>query len=117
MGEAGRASGVDGRAVAWLAYVPLPGFGLVPAWAAPRDPLARFHARQGGLLVVLLYAFLLGVGLLGKAAPSAQPILALAAAPVLLLAVAGMAWGAAGALRARRVRVRPVWDLCALLWP
>jgi hypothetical protein len=108
---------VDGKAVAWVAYVPLPGLGLVPAWAAPHDPLARYHARQGGLLVVLLYALLLGVGFLGQALPDdAKPFVALLAATVLLLGLAGIAWGAMGALRARYVRVRPVWDLCSVIW-
>jgi hypothetical protein len=107
---------VDGKAVAWVAYLPLPGLGLVPAWAAPHDPLARYHARQGGVLVGLLYALLLGIGLLGQAFPGASPAIAIVAAPVLLLGLAGILWGLAGALRARYVRVRPAWDLCALLW-
>jgi hypothetical protein len=108
---------VDGKAVAWAAYLPLPGLGLVPALAAPHDPLARYHARQGGLLVGLLYVLLLAIGLLGQAMPDAEPMLAIAAAPVLLLSLLGIAWGILGALRARYVRVRPVWDLCAALWP
>lgn len=103
--------------MAWVAYVPVPGLALVPAWAAPHDPLARFHARQGGLLVGALYLALLGIGLLAQALPAATDALALAAAPVLLLGLAGIAWGMAGALRSRYARVRPVWDLCAALWP
>jgi hypothetical protein len=108
---------VDGRAVAWVAYVPVPGLGLVPALAAPHDPLARFHARQGGLLVALLYLLLLGVGFLGQALPDAQAPVAALAAAILLLGVAGIAWGLFGALRSRYLRVRPVWDLCSALWP
>ncbi|MCA1820137.1 MAG: hypothetical protein LC620_08855, partial [Halobacteriales archaeon] len=77
----------------------------------------RYHARQGGLLVALLYALLLAVGLAGQAAPAAADALAVVAAPFLLLGLAGAAWGMAGALRSRYARVRPVWDLCALLWP
>ncbi|HUR63108.1 MAG TPA: hypothetical protein VM241_01365 [Candidatus Thermoplasmatota archaeon] len=107
---------MDGKAVAWVAYLPIPGLGWVPALAAPHDPLARYHARQGGLLVGLLYVFLLAIGLLGLALPAAEKPLALLAAPVLLLGAAGMAWGILGALRARYVRVRPVWDLCAAIW-
>ncbi|HEX2065759.1 MAG TPA: hypothetical protein VHI93_03005 [Candidatus Thermoplasmatota archaeon] len=107
---------MQGKAVAWVAYLPVPGLGLVPALAAPRDPLARYHARQGGLLVLLLYVLLLGVGLASRAAPQAQHSLALAAAGVLLLGLVGMAWGLVGAARGRYVRVRPVWDLCAVLW-
>lgn len=102
--------------MAWVAYLPVPGLGLVPAWAAPADPLARFHARQGGLLVALLYALLLAVGLAAQAMPDAQDALALAAAAILLPGLAGCAWGIAGALRGRRVRVRPAWDLCAAIW-
>jgi hypothetical protein len=108
---------MDGKAVAWVAYLPLPGLGLVPAWTAPHDPLARYHARQGGLLVALLYAVLLALGLAGQAMPAAADALAATAAPFLLLGLAGIAWGMAGALRSRYARVRPVWDLCALLWP
>ncbi|HUR62590.1 MAG TPA: hypothetical protein VM286_09540 [Candidatus Thermoplasmatota archaeon] len=107
---------MDGKAVAWVAYVPLPGLGLVPAWAAPHDPLARYHARQGGLLIALLYVLLLLLGMLSQAAPGAKDVLALMAAPVLLLGLAGIAWGIAGSLRSRYVRVRPVWDLCAAIW-
>lgn len=107
---------MDGKAVAWVAYLPLPGLGLVPAWSAPHDPLARYHARQGGLLVGLLYAALLLLGILAQAAPGTKDVLALLAAPVLLFGIAGMGWGIAGALRSRYVRVRPVWDLCAAIW-
>jgi hypothetical protein len=107
---------VDGKAVAWVAYLPLPGLDLVPAWAAPHDPLARYHARQGGVLVGLLYVLLLAIGFLGQAMPDASPIIAIVAAPVLLLGLAGIAWGIFGALRARYVRVRPAWDICAAIW-
>lgn len=108
---------MDGRSVAWVAYVPVPGLALVPAYAARGDRLARYHARQGGLLVLLLYGVLLALGLAGQAAPGAQDALAAAAAPFLILGVAGLAWGMLGALRGRFTRVRPAWDLCALLWP
>jgi hypothetical protein len=107
---------VDGKAVAWVAYLPIPGLGLVPAWAAPHDPLARYHARQGGLLVALLYVLLLAVGFMAQTAPAAKDALAIVAAPILLLGLAGSAWGILGALRARYVRIRPVWDLCAAIW-
>jgi hypothetical protein len=100
-----------------LGYLPVPGLFLVPWLAAPYDPLARFHARQGGLLVGLLLAKLLALGLLGQAlGPGGRDIVAAVAAVVLVLALAGMAWGLVGALRGRFTRVRPIWDLCALLW-
>jgi len=110
--------GMASRTLAAVPYLPLPGLGLV-AWAAPQDPLTRYHARQGGLLVALLYVALLLVGLLAGALPTTlSPMVAsLLGAPVLLLGILGILWGAWGAMQGRFVRVRPVWDLCSKIWP
>lgn len=102
---------MQGRAVAWVAYVPLPGSFLVPLLAAPQDRLARYHARQGGLLVGGAYLLLLVVGLIDVAAPAnwLQWIAGIVSGMTLL----GIVAGGLGAARGRFTRVRGVWDLLA----
>jgi hypothetical protein len=104
---------VDGRSVAWVSYLPIPGIALVAALAARHDRLARFHALQGGWLVALLYVALIVVGFVARASDAAWWRLAwgLVVGILLIASLFGMVWGAAGSLRGRFVRVRPVWDL------
>ncbi len=103
---------MEGRSVAWIAYVPLPGLAFVPALAAPKDRLARYHAWQGGLLVSLLYAWLFLWGLAARpASDAARDVLGMMAGLGLLAGLVGLVWGAVGSALGRYVRIRPVWDL------
>lgn len=104
-------------AVPWLSYVPVPGLPFVAVLAAPDDPLTRFHAWQGGVLVGLAYVLLIVLGLLARLsqAPAFLATMGLLSGLALLGAVAAMGWGIVGAARRRYVRVRPVWDLLAAM--
>lgn len=113
--EAGRGLGfpVD-RAVAWVPYLPIPGLGILAARLRPADRLVRYHARQGGGLVLVLYVLVTAVGLAAKAWP-ALPAGATAAMGAVLLAygIAALLSGGVAAARGRYLRVRPVWDALA----
>lgn len=102
-------------AVPWLSYVPVPGLQAVAVLVAPDDPLTRYHAWQGGVLVALLYAFLVLVGFLARAsdAPAYLATMGLLSGTILLAGVAGLVYGAVSAARGRYGRVRPAWDLLA----
>lgn len=107
--------GIFVAAVPWLSYVPVPGLQVVAVWLAPDDPLTRYHAWQGGVLVAMLYAFLVVVGLLARAsdAPAYLATMGLASGFGLLAGLAGLVYGAVSAARGRYGRVRPAWDLLA----
>lgn len=107
----------DGRGVAWLGYVPVPGLAFVPALVRPASRLARYHAWQGGLLVALVYLALLVVGLLGllSEGDAYRATVAATAAAVLVAAVVQMLWGAVGAALGRYPRLRPAWDVANAL--
>lgn len=108
------ARSVDERAAAVLSYLPVPGFAALTARLAPESRLARFHAWQGGLLVVLLYAGLILLGLLARVATgAARTALGFLAGLLLLLGVAALVVGAVAAGRGAFVRLRPVWDVLA----
>ena len=111
----GRSTPVDGRGVAWLSYVPLPGLALVPVLLHPGDRLARYHARQGTVLVVGLLAVMAVVGLLTllSEAKGYRTLVGLLSGVVLLGGIAQLAWGAVGAALGRYPRLRPAWDLAA----
>ncbi len=108
---------MDGRSVAWLGYVPVPGLFLVPAVARPGDRLARYHAWQSGLLVGLLYGGLTLVGLLAMAsdAKAYRSAVGLLGGLLLLAGAVQLAWGGAGAAMGRYPRLRPAWDVARLL--
>lgn len=84
-------------------------------WIAPDDPLTRYHARQGGLLVLGLYAWLLLVGFLTafSDAPAYLATMGLLAGMPMAAAVIGMVWGITSAAMGRYARIRPVWDAVA----
>ncbi|HLF16535.1 MAG TPA: hypothetical protein VI796_03785 [Candidatus Thermoplasmatota archaeon] len=108
---------MDGRAVAWVAYLPLPGLALIPRLAAPGSRLARYHAWQGGVLVGLVYAIVVPLGIVASAG-GGRLLLAVVGALAAITLAAGLAAtvvGIASASRGRFVRIRPVWDLLALL--
>ena len=109
--------GVDGRAIAWLSYFPIPGLALVPAFAAPQDRLARFHAWQGGALVILLYLVTALLGFLGRAVDAGwwRTMWGLIVGLVLVAALWGLIVGMVAAWMGRHVRLRPVWDLLRLM--
>jgi len=115
MSAAAAAPAMDGRGVAWLSYVPVPGLALVPVLLHPADPLARYHAWQGTAHTLALLAALLVMGfltLLSKA-DAYRLLVGLAAGAVLVAGVAQLVWGAAGAAMGRYPRLRPAWDLAA----
>lgn len=109
---------MDGRGVAWLSYVPLPGLALVPLALHPDDRLARYHARQGTLLVVGLLLAMMLVGLLTLLSDASgyRTTVGLLSGVLLLAGVAQLVWGAVGAALGRYPRLRPAWDLAAK-WP
>ena len=108
---------MDGRTLAWLGYVPIPGLFLVPALARPGDRLARYHAWQSGVLVLGLFAAMFLVGLLGLLSDSGgyRRAVGFLGGLVLLAGLVGLAWGGVGAAMGRFPRVRPAWDLAAML--
>ena len=106
---------MDGRSVAWLSYVPLPGLALLPLALHPGDRLTRYHARQGTVLVLVLYVAMLLVGFLSLLSGGKGYRTTVSTLSGLLL-VAGavqLVWGGAGAAMGRYPRLRPAWDLAA----
>jgi hypothetical protein len=102
------------RDLAWLAYIPVPGLGLAASWAAPQDRLVRFHARQGGALIIILYAIMACLGLVTLILPPAgRPPIAAIAAAVLALAGVAIVVGVWTSLAGRFTRLRPLWDMVA----
>lgn len=99
----------------WLSYVPVPGLSYVAVLAAPDDPLTRYHAWQGGILVVLSYVLLLVFGFLSRLSDAAGYLatLGLLSGLLLLAALVGIVWGMMAAARGRYARLRPVWDILA----
>jgi hypothetical protein len=108
---------VDGRAVAWLSYLPIPGLAVVPALLHPEDRLARYHAWQGGLLVGSLWILMTAFALLILAVPAEgfRDVAGFLFGLLLIAALVQMGWGAVGAAMGRYPRLRPAWDLAALL--
>ena len=108
---------MDGRSVAWVGYVPVPGLFLVPALARPGDRLSRYHAWQSGLLVGLLYAAMTLVGLLAMAsdAKAYRATVGFVGGLLLLAGLVQLGWGGAGAAMGRFPRLRPAWDLARVL--
>ncbi|MEK6976158.1 MAG: hypothetical protein AABY18_07435 [Candidatus Thermoplasmatota archaeon] len=111
------ASNADGRSVAWLSYVPLPGLALAAVAARPRDRLVRFHAWQGTLAILGLLVFLFLTGLAARLseARAYRLSLGLLSGLGLLAGFVQLGWGIAGAATGRYVRLRPWWDLAAML--
>jgi len=106
----------DGRGVAWLAYVPIPALAVVPVLLRPGDRLVRYHAWQGGTLVVLLLAVLVLVGLAARVLPAgAQGPVGLLAGLLLLGGLVQLVYGAAGAAMGRFPRLQPAWGLASAL--
>jgi hypothetical protein len=108
---------VDGRGIAWLSYLPIPGLAFVPVLAHPGDRLARYHAWQGGLLVGGLWALMTVFALLILAI-DAKPFRDGAGFVFGVLLIAGlvqMVWGAVSSAMGRYPRLRPAWDLAAAL--
>lgn len=108
---------MDGRAVAWLSYVPLPGLALVAVRLHPEDRLTRFHAWQGTVLVVGLLAAMLVVGLLTlvSEAKGYRAVVGGLSGILLVAGVVQLVWGAVSAGLGRFVRLRPAWDVAAAL--
>jgi hypothetical protein len=101
--------------VPWLAYIPIPGLHLAATWAAPTDPLTRFHARQGGFLILTLYLWLLIVGFATSMSdsPAFLAAMGLLAGIPLFAALVAMIVGIAAAAMGRYARLRPIWDILA----
>lgn len=103
--------------LAWLAYVPLPFFAFIPAYAEPHGRFERFHAWQGGVLTALFYVGLILIGLFGKVSNAGgfQQFVGVVSALWMLACLVGLAFGIVGALKGRFGRVRPVSDLLTML--
>ena len=101
---------MNGRAVAWFAYVPIPGLWLVPLWGARGDRFARFHAIQGGLLVASLYLLLLLCGFYSYARGPGAMDASILSALVFLSFLGYLVVGLVAAGRGRYLRLRPAWD-------
>jgi hypothetical protein len=108
---------VDGRAVAWLSYVPIPGLAFVPVLLHPADRLARYHAWQGGLLVAGLWAAMTAFALLILAieAEAFRAVAGFLFGLLLLAAFWQLAWGGVRAALGQYPRLRPAWDLAQAL--
>ena len=109
--------GRDGRSVAWLSYLPIPGLALVPVLLHPADRLARYHAWQGGLLVAGLWVAMTLFALLILAI-DAEGFRAFAGFLFGILLIAGLVqlvWGAVRAAMGHYPRLRPAWDLASAL--
>lgn len=104
-------------AVSWLSYVPVPGTAFLAVWAAPEDPLTRFHAWQGGTLVAAAYAVVIGLGFLVRVSDATvyQAIMGAVTLAAVIAILTGIGLGIVGAVRGQYVRVRPVWDLVSAL--
>lgn len=107
----------DGRRLAWLAYVPIPGLALVPVAVHPGDRLTRFHAWQGTIAVLGLVAWLLVIGLLARLsdADAYRTTLGIVSGLGLLAGLVQLGWGIASAALGRFQRLRPWWDLASLV--
>ena len=108
---------MDGRSVAWVSYLPLPGLALVPLALRPDDRLVRYHAWQGTVLVAAFLAAMLLVGLLTLLSDGQgyRFAVGLLAGALLLAGVVQVAWGIVAASLGRYARLRPAWDLARLL--
>lgn len=115
MGVRGRSD--DGRRLAWLAYVPLPGLALAAVFARPGERLVRYHAWQGTLAILGGLLFLLLVGLAARLseARAYRVSLGLLSGVGLLALLVQLGWGIAAAATGRYARLRPWWDVAALL--
>lgn len=114
-----RHRGGMGSRVAWLSYVPIPGLALVAVAAAPGDRLTRFHAWQGTLAVLGLLVWLLAIGLLARISDASayRTTLGFVSGLGFLAGLVQLGWGIAAAVLGRFQRLRPWWDLAALLKP
>lgn len=103
--------------VAWLAYLPLPGLAVVPALVHGDDRLARFHAWQGGVLVVIVWILLAILGALLKVSDASgyQGFIGFLALVVLIAYIVAASIGIVAVVREQFVRVRPVYDVLALV--
>lgn len=88
-------------------------------WADPEDPLTRYHAWQGGTLVIGTYVLVVLLGFLLRISDAAafQATVGLTSGLIMLAALVGMVWGIAAAATKRYVRLRPVWDLLSAVRP
>ncbi len=109
---------MSGRAVAWLAYVPLPGLFLIPLLGHRGDRLARFHGIQGGIVTVAFLLLLMLSGFYSYArsgTTASAPDAAILALVVMLGGLGYLVAGAVAAGRGRFLRLRPAWDV-ARVW-
>ena len=108
---------MDGRGVAWLSYLPVPGLALVPVLLHPGDRLARYHAWQGGLLVggLWLLMSLFALLILAVGADGFRATAGFLFGVLLIGGLVQMVWGAVASAMGRYPRLRPAWDLAAAI--
>ncbi len=104
-------------ALAWLPYLPIPGLALIAVWIEPDNPHTRFHAWQGGTLVVAGFLLVLLLGMLGLLSDAAWygAVIGTLSGLILLGVLVGSIWGIVSAARGRYDRLRPVWDVLAAM--
>ena len=107
----------DGRSVAWMSYVPLPGLALLAVALDSRSRLTRYHAWQGTFTVLGLLAYLLVMGLLARLSEVGgyRTTLGALAGIGLLAGLAQCGWGMVAASMVRFIRIRPWWNLAVLV--
>ena len=107
----------DGRGVAWLSYVPVPGLALVPVLLRPEDRLTRYHAWQGGILVGGLWVAMTLFGFLVLAVDDEgfRGVAGFLFAVLLFTGLGQLLWGGVRSAMGQYPRLRPAWDLAALL--
>lgn len=103
------------RSWAAVAYLPVPGWQVVPVLAAPTSRLTRYHAWQAGAQSVLLWSGLVLLGLVARLLPGAATVVGLVAGVWALVLLFGLLAGGAAAAQGRFTRAFPAAAVLAAM--